>query len=259
MIEIASALRRLGGTYNERIIERKEPIFEASPEASEATPSDPVTIDEAVSSWVREITTTRQTRSPNPARLGTIVAICILAATIGVSLAGFQIFFVAPGPSSIDRKASCSEGAARPGAPCVASQSNREPVLPATPEKSAAAPKAAPAISTTSGGLPAPVPPAKKPPPIEQKAPAPKSKTASILRNQSTSKITTPLPETKPGTIDGWSVREVNGGTAVLDGPRGAWRVKRGDSVPGLGRVDSILQWGNRWIVATSAGLVSTP
>jgi hypothetical protein len=28
--------------------------------------------------------------------------------------------------------------------------------------------------------------------------------------------------------------------------------------VPGVGRVDSIVRWGNRWIVATSKGLIST-
>jgi hypothetical protein len=29
--------------------------------------------------------------------------------------------------------------------------------------------------------------------------------------------------------------------------------------VPGLGKVDSLVFWGNRWIVATSKGLVTTP
>jgi hypothetical protein len=69
----------------------------------------------------------------------------------------------------------------------------------------------------------------------------------------------TPVPETKPGTIEGWTVREVAGGTALLEGPNGQWRATNGDTVPGLGRVDSIVRWGNRWIVATSKGLVSTP
>jgi hypothetical protein len=69
---------------------------------------------------------------------------------------------------------------------------------------------------------------------------------------------TAPVPETKPTTIDGWTVREVVGGTAVLQGPDGAWRAKTGDTVPGVGRVDSIVRWGNRWIVATSRGLIST-
>jgi hypothetical protein len=33
----------------------------------------------------------------------------------------------------------------------------------------------------------------------------------------------------------------------------------RGDTVPGIGRIDSIVRWGNRWIVATDNGLIATP
>jgi hypothetical protein len=69
----------------------------------------------------------------------------------------------------------------------------------------------------------------------------------------------TPVPETKPTTIEGWRVRSVYNGTAVLEGPAGVWAAARGDTVPGLGRVDSIVLWGSRWIVATSRGLVTTP
>ena len=68
-----------------------------------------------------------------------------------------------------------------------------------------------------------------------------------------------PAPETRPTTIEGWKLRDVTNGTAVLEGPSGTWRAVRGDTVPGLGRVDSIFQWGNRLMVATSKGLVSTP
>jgi hypothetical protein len=51
----------------------------------------------------------------------------------------------------------------------------------------------------------------------------------------------------------------VVGGTAVLEGPNGVVRVSRGDTLPGVGRVYSIVRWGNRWIVATGSGLISTP
>jgi hypothetical protein len=70
---------------------------------------------------------------------------------------------------------------------------------------------------------------------------------------------TQPYPDTKPTTIAGWALLEVVDGTAVVQGPNGVWRVKHGDTVPGVGRVDSIVRWGNRWIVATSKGLISTP
>lgn len=68
-----------------------------------------------------------------------------------------------------------------------------------------------------------------------------------------------PVPETKPTTIVGWTVLDVRGGTAVLEGPDGIRMAARGDLVPGVGRIDSIVRWGNRWIVATGHGLISTP
>jgi len=67
-----------------------------------------------------------------------------------------------------------------------------------------------------------------------------------------------PAPETKPTTIPGWSVVEVRDGTAVLEGPDGIKMAARGDMVPGIGRIDSIVRWGNRWIVATAHGLIAT-
>ena len=69
-----------------------------------------------------------------------------------------------------------------------------------------------------------------------------------------------PVPETRPATIEGWTLRDVMNGTAVLDGPNGStWHVTRGDTVPGVGRIVSIFRWGNRLMVATSTGLISTP
>jgi hypothetical protein len=67
-----------------------------------------------------------------------------------------------------------------------------------------------------------------------------------------------PAPETRPTTIEGWTVLDVRGGTAVLEGPDGVRVATRGDTVPGIGRIDSIVRWGNRWIVATAGGLIAT-
>lgn len=67
------------------------------------------------------------------------------------------------------------------------------------------------------------------------------------------------VSEARPTTVEGWTLRDVTNGTATLEGPNGTWRVVRGDTVPGLGKVDSIFQWGNRLMVSTSKGLVSTP
>ena len=65
------------------------------------------------------------------------------------------------------------------------------------------------------------------------------------------------VPETRPTTIAGWTVLEVRGGTVVLEGPDGVRTAARGDIVPGIGRIDSIVRWGNRWIVATASGLIA--
>jgi hypothetical protein len=80
-----------------------------------------------------------------------------------------------------------------------------------------------------------------------------------VRRVPNTSIILESYPETRPTTIEGWTVREVVDGTAHLEGPEGVWRVTRGDTVPGVGAVNSIVRWGGRWIVATSGGLISTP
>ena len=65
-------------------------------------------------------------------------------------------------------------------------------------------------------------------------------------------------PETRPTTISGWSVVDVRDGTAVLEGPDGIRMAARGDSIPGIGRVESIVRWGNRWVIATAGGLIAT-
>ena len=67
-----------------------------------------------------------------------------------------------------------------------------------------------------------------------------------------------PAPETRPTTIPGWTVVEVRDGTAVLEGPDGIRMAARGDTIPGIGRIESIVRWGNRWIVATAHGLIAT-
>jgi len=82
-------------------------------------------------------------------------------------------------------------------------------------------------------------------------------KTPSVPR-QPRAKLT-PWPDSRPATIAGWTVRDVTNGTAVLEGPGGVRRATRGDTVPGVGRIESIVRWGNRWLVATSSGLISTP
>ena len=102
-------------------------------------------------------------------------------------------------------------------------------------------------------------PRATKASPVVQQNAAASTAASGVERHPKSPSRPMPFPETRPTTIEGWMVRDVVGGTAILQGPDGVWRVTPGDTLPGVGRVVSIVRWGNRWIVATSRGLISTP
>jgi hypothetical protein len=57
-------------------------------------------------------------------------------------------------------------------------------------------------------------------------------------------------------TIDGWFLRDVSHGGALIEGRRGVYEVYAGDPVPGLGRIDAIRRQDGRWVVVTSRGLI---
>lgn len=73
----------------------------------------------------------------------------------------------------------------------------------------------------------------------------------------------TPAPTPKPApqiarlpTIDGWVVRDVANGGALVEGRAGIFEVYAGDPLPGVGRVDAIRRQDGRWVVVTSRGLI---
>jgi hypothetical protein len=57
-------------------------------------------------------------------------------------------------------------------------------------------------------------------------------------------------------TVDGWVLRDVAQGGALIDGRRGIYEVYAGDFIPGLGRIDAIRRQDGRWVVVTSKGLI---
>jgi hypothetical protein len=57
-------------------------------------------------------------------------------------------------------------------------------------------------------------------------------------------------------TVDGWILRDVARGGALIESRRGMYEVYAGDPVPGLGRVDAIRKQDGRWVVVTSKGLI---
>ena len=71
----------------------------------------------------------------------------------------------------------------------------------------------------------------------------------------------TPAAASKPEmarlpTLDGWVLRDVTNGAALIQGRRGMFEVYAGDPIPGLGRVDAIRRQDGRWVVVTGKGLI---
>jgi hypothetical protein len=65
-----------------------------------------------------------------------------------------------------------------------------------------------------------------------------------------------PVDAGKLPVVQGWSLRDVNHGLALIEGRNGFYEVYAGDPIPGLGRVDSIKRQDGRWVVVTTKGLV---
>lgn len=104
---------------------------------------------------------------------------------------------------------------------------------PTAPAQAAAA---APARETTGSIAPAQVPTAAAAP-----VPAPAAPKTEVSR----------LP-----TVDGWRLRDVANGGALIEGRDGLYEVYAGDPIPGIGRVDAIRRQDGRWVVVTSKGLI---
>src|SRR5262245_9783969 len=94
--------------------------------------------------------------------------------------------------------------------------------------------------------------------PVARQNPASPKAAQAVASQAKSAPRPTPTQDTRATTMPGWTIREVVGSPAVLEGSDGIVRVPRGDTVPGLGRIDSIVRWGNRWIAATSRGLITT-
>jgi hypothetical protein len=86
---------------------------------------------------------------------------------------------------------------------------------------------------------------AKPAAPVPAPAPAPESETA--------------LKPAKAEPVDGWVLREVYNGSALVEGRnRGLYEVMPGNMIPGVGRVEAIERRGARWVVVTDKGFIGT-
>ena len=73
---------------------------------------------------------------------------------------------------------------------------------------------------------------------------------------QTAANAATQLPTT---VVSGWVVRDVYRGAAIVQGRGfGMIEVEAGDTIPGIGRVESIKRQNGRWIVVTTRGLITS-
>jgi hypothetical protein len=86
---------------------------------------------------------------------------------------------------------------------------------------------------------------------------AAKEITGSISPAAAATPAAAPKPElARLPTLDGWVLRDVTNGAALIEGRRGMFEVYAGDPIPGLGRVDAIRRQDGRWVVVTGKGLI---
>lgn len=82
--------------------------------------------------------------------------------------------------------------------------------------------------------------------------------TGSVTQKQAAVPMVLGDPPTtlKPPIVQGWVLRRVYDGAALIEGRDGIIEVEPGIVAPGLGRIEGIKRQDGRWVVVTSRGLV---
>ena len=258
-----------------------EPKTESKPEPK---PGKLIVMAPSDRSWDREdfaphVKADEPREAGGKRRLSAMVAVVAIAASVGaisgaLATAG-MMHFAAPAPAQVADTSALDASVARIDADVVAlkanvehtsktglSQFNRANDRLDKLEKAQAEPMARIAkLSETVDKLRA-TPPAA---PAQAAAAAPaRETTGSIAPTQVATAAAAPAPvpaapRTEVGrlpTIDGWVLRDVSNGGALIEGRGGLYEVYAGDPIPGVGRVDAIRRQDGRWVVVTSKGLI---
>jgi hypothetical protein len=99
--------------------------------------------------------------------------------------------------------------------------------------------------------------PPPAPVPVAAAAPAPAKEVTGSISAPAAAPAAAPKVEVaRLPTVEGWLLRDVANGGAVIEGRQGIFEVYAGDPVPGLGRVDAIRRQDGHWVVVTSRGLI---
>jgi hypothetical protein len=201
--------------------------------------------------------------------LAAVVALAALAGALGGALATAGLSHFAGGDAASTDRSALEASVARIDADIVAlkagvehasklavSQYNKtgerlDKVEKAQAEPAAKLAKLSEAVDRLRATAPAP------PAPVVTAPVAAKEVTGSIAPPASAAPAAPPKVEVaRLPTVEGWALRDVANGGALIEGRRGIFEVYAGDAVPGLGRVDAIRKQDGRWVVVTSKGLV---
>jgi peptidoglycan hydrolase CwlO-like protein len=75
-------------------------------------------------------------------------------------------------------------------------------------------------------------------------------------RSAATTAAATAKDQSKPLIVEGWILREVYRGRAMVENRSGLYEVVPGADLPGIGKVQTITQQNGRWVVVTPKGLI---
>ncbi|MFE1602905.1 hypothetical protein [Methylobacterium sp. ID0610] len=94
---------------------------------------------------------------------------------------------------------------------------------------------------------------------------APAAPTAAVAKTASAEPALTgslpdkPAAKPAPAVVDSWVLRDVYDGVAMIENRnRRLVEVGPGDTVPGIGRVETIERRGKTWVVVTKSGLITS-
>ena len=62
--------------------------------------------------------------------------------------------------------------------------------------------------------------------------------------------------QSKPIIVEGWVLRDIYRGRALVESRSGLYEVRPGGNLPGIGKVETITQQNGRWVVVTPKGLI---
>ncbi|MBY0381645.1 MAG: hypothetical protein K2W78_07000 [Xanthobacteraceae bacterium] len=186
--------------------------------------------------------------SPPRARRPSLVTIVLIAAIIGALSGAGTTWGV--GHFGKDDKAKVADAAReRSINDAIAQVSSELQTLKSSAEATAKDNAARLArLSETLGKMKA------SPPDITGSIPAPAAQVASPAPA-----VTAPATTfSRLPTLEGWTLRDVTNGGAMIEGRLGVFEVYPGDPLPGVGRVNAIRRQDGRWVVVTERGLITT-